>query len=299
VGLGDLLARLEQLRRLLAAEGLFDPARKRRLPFLPTGVGLICGRASAAEHDVVDNARRRWPAVRFHTRPVAVQGPFAAAEVISALAQLDADPAVEVIVIARGGGSVEDLLPFSDETLLRAVAACRTPVVSAIGHEQDNPLLDYVADVRASTPTDAAKLLVPDLAEQLVLVDALWARAGRAVSARLDREQGWLAALLARPALADPTRALLARQEAVQSLRDRALRCVRHRVDRAADELTHRGEQLRALSPQATLDRGYAIVQRADGSVLRDPAQAVPDEDLLLRLAGGPLAARAKREVPR
>jgi exodeoxyribonuclease VII large subunit len=293
VGLGDLLARLEQLRRLLAAEGLFDPARKRRLPFLPAGVGLICGRASAAEHDVVDNARRRWPAVQFHTRPVAVQGPFAAAEVIGALAELDADPAVEVIVIARGGGSVEDLLPFSDETLLRAVAACRTPVISAIGHEQDNPLLDSVADVRASTPTDAAKLLVPDLAEQLVLVDALWVRAGRAVSTRLDREQSWLTSLLGRPALADPARGFLARADAVQSLRDRALRCVRHHLDRAADELTHRGEQLRALSPQATLDRGYAIVQRADGSVLRDPSDVVAEEALTLRLAGGTLAARA------
>jgi exodeoxyribonuclease VII large subunit len=291
VGLGDLLARLEQLRRLLAAEGLFDPSRKRRLPFLPGCVGLITGRAGAAEHDVVDNARRRWPAVRFRTAPVAVQGPFAVAEVIAALADLDADPAVEVIVIARGGGSVEDLLPFSDETLLRAVAACRTPVVSAIGHEQDSPLLDHVADVRASTPTDAAKLLVPDLAEQLVLIDALWARVGRAVAARLDREDAWLTATLARPSLADPARGLTARQDAVDALADRALRCVRHRLDRAADELVHRQEQLRALSPQATLDRGYAIVQRADGSVLRDPSVVVSAEELTLRLAGGSLRA--------
>jgi exodeoxyribonuclease VII large subunit len=294
VGLGDLLARLEQLRRLLAAEGLFDPGRKRRLPFLPGCVGLICGRASAAEHDVVDNARRRWPAVRFRTATVAVQGPFAVAEVIAALGDLDADPAVEVIVIARGGGSVEDLLPFSDETLVRAVAACRTPVISAIGHEQDNPLLDHVADVRASTPTDAAKLLVPDLAEQLVLVEALSARAGRAVAVRLDREQSWLLGLLARPSLANPTHGLTTRAEGVAALADRALRCVRHRLDRAADELVHRQDQLRALSPQATLDRGYAIVQRADGSVLRDPATALPDEELMLRLAGGSLAARAK-----
>ncbi|HEY3605760.1 MAG TPA: exodeoxyribonuclease VII large subunit [Sporichthyaceae bacterium] len=293
VGLGDLLARLEQLRRLLAAEGLFDLSRKRRLPFLPGCVGLICGRGSAAEHDVVDNARRRWPAVQFRTSTVAVQGPFAVAEVITALADLDADPGVEVIVIARGGGSVEDLLPFSDETLVRAVAACRTPVVSAIGHEQDNPLLDHVADVRASTPTAAAGLLVPDLAEQLVLVDALSARAARAVAVRLDREQRWLIGLLARPSLADPAHGLTARAEGVTALADRALRCVRHRLDRAADELVHRQDQLRALSPQATLDRGYAIVQRADGSVLRDPATVRPDEDLMLRLAGGSLAARA------
>jgi exodeoxyribonuclease VII large subunit len=293
VGLGDLLARLEQLRRLLAAEGLFDPGRKRRLPFLPGCIGVITGRAGAAEHDVVDNARRRWPAVQFRTATVAVQGPFAVAEVIAALAELDADPAVEVIVIARGGGSVEDLLPFSDETLVRAVAACRTPVISAIGHEQDNPLLDHVADVRASTPTAAAGLLVPDLAEQLVLVDALSARAARAVAVRLDREQRWLIGLLARPSLADPAHGLTARAEGVTALADRALRCVRHRLDRAADELVHRQEQLRALSPQATLDRGYAIVQRADGSVLRDPSDVLADEDLMLRLAGGVLAARA------
>src|SRR5215470_14679691 len=155
VGIGELLARLERLRRSLAAEGLFAPERKKRLPFLPAKVGLICGRDSAAERDVLQNAARRWPAVQFRVEQVAVQGPFAVEEITTALQALDADPSVDVIIIARGGGSVEDLLPFSDEFLVRAVAACRTPVVSAIGHEQDVPLLDLVADVRASTPTDA------------------------------------------------------------------------------------------------------------------------------------------------
>jgi exodeoxyribonuclease VII large subunit len=294
VGIGDLLARLEQLRRLLAAEGLFDPGRKRRLPFLPRQVGLICGRAGAAERDVIDNARRRWPRVAFEVREVPVQGPYAVAEIVEALGKLDADPAVEVIVIARGGGSVEDLLPFSDETLLRAVAACRTPVVSAIGHEQDSPLLDAVADVRASTPTDAAKLIVPDLGEQLVLTDALCTRSRRAVLGRLDRETARLTALATRPALADPTARLAAAELAGAAQLDRARRCLRHRIDRAADELTHRQEQMRALSPAATLDRGYAIVTRADGAVVRDPAEVAADELLQLRLAAGTLVARAQ-----
>jgi exodeoxyribonuclease VII large subunit len=298
VGIGDLLARLEQLRRLLAAEGLFDAGRKRRLPFLPRGVGLICGRAGAAERDVIDNARRRWPRVAFEVREVPVQGPFAVGEIVAALAGLDADPTVEVIVIARGGGSVEDLLPFSDETLLRAVAACRTPVVSAIGHEQDNPLLDAVADVRASTPTEAAKLIVPDLGEQLLLVDTLCTRTRRALLGRLDRESARLAGLAARPALADPTARIAAAELTVAAGVDRARRCLRHRIDRAYDELTHRQEQVRALSPAATLNRGYAVVVRGDGTVVRDPAQVAHDEPLRVRVAAGTFAARAEAPAP-
>jgi exodeoxyribonuclease VII large subunit len=278
----------------LAAEGLFDAGRKKRLPFLPGRVGLICGRAGAAEGDVVDNARRRWPAVAFEIREVAVQGPYAVVEVMGALTELDADPRVEVIVIARGGGSVEDLLPFSDETLVRAVAACRTPVVAAIGHEQDSPLLDAVADVRASTPTDAAKLVVPDLGEALLMLEALRTRARRALTSRLDRENARLSALTARPALADPTRLVTIQQQRIIDLVERARRCLRHRLDRAADELTHRQAQVRALSPAATLARGYAVVQRTDGSVLRGPDGVVTDEPLTIRLADGLLAARAQ-----
>jgi exodeoxyribonuclease VII large subunit len=298
VGVGDLLVRLEQLRRLLAAEGLFDPSRKRRLPFLPTRIGLICGRASAAEQDVVDNARRRWPAVAFDIRAVAVQGPTAVPEVVRALTELDKHPDVDVIVIARGGGSVQDLLPFSDETLLRAVAACRTPVVSAIGHEQDSPLLDSVADVRASTPTDAAKLIVPDLAEQLIAIDALRTRAWRAVTGQIDRERHRIDNLTSRPVMADPRRMIAAHADAVDSLVDRGRRVLRHRLERAEDELTHRQAQVRALSPLATMERGYAVVQRTDGAVLRDPAEVNPGDALVVRVLGGALDARVVRVNP-
>src|SRR4051812_10910626 len=211
VGLGELLARLERRRQLLAAEGLFAAERKRRLPFLPGTVGLVTAPGSAAERDVLDNGRRRWPAVRFAVRYAAMQGTTSAAEVIDQVGRLDRDPAVDVIVIARGGGSVEDLLPFSDEGLLRAVFAARTPVVSAIGHEPDSPLLDLVADVRASTPTDAAKLVVPDVAEETLRIEHLRDRSRQFVAAWLAREQHALDTVRARPALADPSSGLVAR----------------------------------------------------------------------------------------
>ncbi len=206
VGLGELLARLDRLRRALAAEGLFAAERKRPLPFLPGKIGLICGRDSAAERDVLRNAARRWPAVQFRVEQVAVQGPYAAGEVIDALRRLENDPAVDVIIIARGGGSIEDLLPFSDEDLIRAIAAGRVPVVSAIGHEQDTPLLDLVADVRASTPTDAARRVVPDVTEQLALITQLRGRAHRCLTGRLEREASWLAAMRSRPVICRPAR---------------------------------------------------------------------------------------------
>jgi len=292
VGVGALLARLEALRQVLAAEGLFAASRKRRPPFLPTAVGLITGRASAAERDVVENARRRWPAVRIVTREVAVQGPLAAGQVIDALRELDADREVQVIVIARGGGSLEDLLPFSDEALLRAVAAARTPVVSAIGHEQDSPLLDFVADVRASTPTDAAKKVVPDVGEQAALVAQLRGRARRVVEHRLERETHALANLRGRPVLATPLRDLDRRSEAVDALARRAFRCVTHAIDLAEREVTHASARLRALSPAATLDRGYALVQdAASGAVVRDPAILAARQRLHVRVAKGSFAA--------
>src|ERR1700722_104506 len=235
VGVGELLARLERLRVQLTAEGLFSAERKRPLPFLPGVIGLVCGRDSAAERDVVENAQRRWPAVKFRVEQSAVQGPHAVGEVIEALRRLDADPQVEVIVIARGGGSLEDLLAFSDEALLRAVAACRTPVVSAIGHEQDAPLLDYVADLRASTPTDAAKRIVPDVAEQLALVTQLRDRARRHMRGWLDREQAWLDATRSRPALADPVREIERQGEQVDALIRRARQSLDSGLARGGD----------------------------------------------------------------
>ena len=293
VGVGELLARLEHLRRVLAAEGLFDDRHKRPLPFLPRVVGLVCGRASAAERDVVDNARRRWPAVRFAVRPVAVQGPNAVPDVVAALMELDADPEVDVIVVARGGGSLEDLLPFSNETLVRAAAACRTPLVSAIGHEVDAPLLDLVADLRASTPTDAAKRIVPDVEQELAGVAQARRRAAALVTARIDREVRLVAELRARPALADPHRVLDRHAEAVAGLSARARSCLNARFERAADDVAHLRGRVAALSPAATMARGYAVVQTADGSVVRDADDVTGGDLLRVRLARGGLAVRA------
>lgn len=291
VGVGELLAQVEHLRRLLASEGLFALDRKRPLPFAPAVVGLVCGRDSAAEHDVVVNSRSRWPATRFEIRRVAVQGGAAVTQVIEALEELEARPEVEVVVVARGGGSLEDLLPFSNEALVRAVSACRTPVVSAIGHEEDAPLLDLVADVRASTPTDAARRIVPDVRHELAAVHAARERLWREVTSRLAVEQQHLDALRARPVLADPEGLLdtLARQ--LDDARRRAHRAVGGRLDRAADQVSHLRTQVRGLSPLATLERGYAVVHDPQGRVLRDPAEVVAGDTLRIRLARGDLRA--------
>ena len=294
VGVGELLAQIEHLKRLLASEGLLSASRKRALPFLPQSVGLVCGRASAAERDVVENARRRWPAVRFAIREVAVQGPHAVTQVIDALRELDADRDVGVIVIARGGGSLEDLLPFSNETLLRAVAAARTPVVSAIGHDVDTPLLDLVADVRASTPTDAASCIVPDVEDELAALARSRVRLDQAIALRLDREQTALRALRSRPVLADPHTVVDVRAREVDLAVHRARQSLATRLDRAADQVQHLRAQVRALSPAATLDRGYAVVQRADRVVVRSPDDVATGERLRVRVAGGEFTADAR-----
>ncbi|QOC93653.1 exodeoxyribonuclease VII large subunit [Micromonospora craniellae] len=291
VGLGELLARLEKLKKLLAAEGLFDRSRKRRPPFLPQRIGLITGRASAAERDVLTNARRRWPAVEFRTVNVAVQGSGAVPQIVDALKVLDGDPSIDVIILARGGGGIEDLLPFSDEALCRAVFACRTPVVSAIGHETDAPLVDYVADVRASTPTDAAKRVVPDLADEVRLIGQAQHRLRRAVHNLVDRESHRIEALRSRPALARPQAMVEQRAVDLAALRQRAARCLDHRIAAADDDLRHTLARLRALSPAATLDRGYAIVQRADGHVVRAATDVAPGDPLRVRVADGELSA--------
>jgi exodeoxyribonuclease VII large subunit len=296
VGIGELLARLERLRTALAAEGLFARERKRRLPFLPSKVGLICGRDSAAERDVLQNAARRWPAVQFRVEQVAVQGARASEEIIEALQRLDADKAVQVIIIARGGGSVEDLLPFSDEDLVRAVAGCTTPVISAIGHEQDVPLLDLVADVRASTPTDAARRAVPDVVEQLELIGQLRGRSRRALSGRLDRETSWLTAIRSRPAMASPQRELDRRQEHILSLTERSRLAMTGTIERNRSDVTHIRARLVALSPAATLRRGYAIVQQADATVVLSAAQVRDGEPLTIRFAGDQLQVTAGPE---
>ncbi|MFJ4919687.1 exodeoxyribonuclease VII large subunit [Streptomyces sp. NPDC088725] len=292
VGIGELLVRLEQLKKSLGAEGLFAVERKKPLPFLPQLIGLVCGRASAAERDVLENARRRWPAVRFEVRNTAVQGVNAVTQVVQAVRELDALPEVDVIIVARGGGSVEDLLPFSDEQLVRAVAACATPVVSAIGHEPDSPLLDLVADVRASTPTDAAKKAVPDVGEELDRVQALRDRALRTVQGLLDREERGLAHALARPVMERPQRMVEEREAEVAALADRGRRVLRHLLDRADSELSHTLARVVALSPAATLERGYAVLQRPDGTVVRSPGDVSAADELRARVAEGEFTVR-------
>lgn len=292
VGIGELLVRLEQLKKSLGAEGLFAADRKRPLPFLPQLIGLVCGRASAAERDVLENARRRWPAVRFEVRNTAVQGVNAVSQVVQAVQELDGLPEVDVIIVARGGGSVEDLLPFSDEQLVRAVAACRTPVVSAIGHEPDSPLLDLVADVRASTPTDAAKKTVPDVGEELDRVQALRDRALRTVRGLLDREERGLAHALARPVMERPRRMVEEREGEIDALVDRSRRVLRHLLDRADSELSHTRARVVSLSPAATLERGYAVLQRPDGAVVRSPAEVSADQELRARVSEGEFTVR-------
>ena len=289
MGEGELKARIERLRKLLEAEGLFDPRRKRRPPFLPHRIGLITGRGSAAERDVLSNTRRRWPAIDFRVESVAVQGVNAVPEMLDALRVLDRDPTVDVIILARGGGSFEDLLPFSDEALCRAVFACRTPVISAIGHEPDTPLVDYVADLRASTPTDAAKRVVPDLAEERHLIQIARGRLDRAVRNRLDREQHRLDAIRSRPSMARPTTLLDRLGEDIAAGVARIRRTLDHRLGRADGELGHTVARLRALSPSATLARGYAIVQTPEGHVVRSTAEASAGDALRVRLGDGTL----------
>ncbi|MEI6476879.1 MAG: exodeoxyribonuclease VII large subunit [Actinomycetes bacterium] len=291
VGIGELLARLEALKTALAQEGLFSDSRKSPLPLLPRKVGLICGRNSAAEKDVVENAKRRWPAVEFEIREVAVQGAAAVVEVSAALRELEADPLVDVIIITRGGGSFEDLLPFSDESLVRLASSCQTPIVSAIGHEQDAPLLDLVADVRASTPTDAAKKVVPDISEEISLINNLRDRTRRKILSMLDLENQLIAGLLQRPVLKDPQVLVSARREVVQALRDRSHRSANSAVAMARDELLHMSARVRSLSPQATLDRGYAVVQLLDGAIARNPKTLHEGDKLRIRLALGDIGA--------
>lgn len=295
VGIGELLARIDRLRRLLDAEGLFDARLKRPIPFLPNTIGLITGRASAAERDVTTVATGRWPAVRFAIRNTIVQGPNAVPQLVEALAALDADPAVDIIVLARGGGSVEDLLPFSDETLCRAISACRTPVVSAIGHEPDNPLCDLVADVRAATPTDAAKRIVPDAAAEQALVTDQRRRSARALRNWVHREQHHLDQLRSRPVLALPLATLSARDDEIQRARATAQRDITRLISAERETIGHLSARLTALGPAATLARGYAVVQTVAASgtpaVLRSVADAPRGTQLRVRVSDGVVAA--------
>jgi exodeoxyribonuclease VII large subunit len=287
VGVGELLVRLEALRNLLAAEGLFDFDRKVELPLLPKKVGLICGRNTDAEKDVVENAKRRWPSVVFEIREVTVQGAAAVSEVSAALRELEADTDVEVIVITRGGGSFEDLLPFSDEGLVRLAASCETPIVSAIGHEKDSPLLDLVADFRASTPTDAAKHVVPDIAEEIEMIAGLRDRARRKLLNLIELESARITNFKDRPVMKDPHVIITTRTEIITALRERSHRSFSSDLKLAKEELVQIKARVRALSPQATLDRGYSVVQLTTGEIARDASALKPGDGLRLRLAKG------------
>ena len=297
-GLGDLLAQIERLRQRLAAEGLFDADRKKPLPFLPRVIGLVCGRNAKAKDDVIVNASARWPGARFEVREVAVQGQYAVREVTQAIADLDSLPQVDVIVVARGGGSVEDLLPFSDEALVRAAAQTSTPLVSAIGHEGDAPLLDYVADYRASTPTDAARRIVPDLAQEL---DGLArAREGMrsAIQRRLAQERYNLDLLVSRQIFLAPAATL----EPHRTFIDSALTSLRTQVERRLSSerqsILQASATLQALSPQATLERGYSMLRLPSGELVRDASQ-VPKGTLVEGiLAQGRLVAQVVGSTP-
>jgi exodeoxyribonuclease VII large subunit len=294
VGVGELLARLEALKNKLAAEGLFNSDRKVALPLLPQVIGLICGRNTDAEKDVVENAKRRWPSVQFEIREVTVQGAAAVSEVSEALRELEANKNVEVIIITRGGGSFEDLLPFSDEGLVRLAASCTTPIVSAIGHEKDSPLLDLVADYRASTPTDAAKRVVPDISEEIAMIEAMRDRARRTLVNRLDLEMTRINNFKNRPVMKDPHVLITTRAEIIAGLRDRSNRSFGSSLKLAKEELKQIKARVRALSPQSTLDRGYSVVQLADGQIVTDPKKVKAGDELRLRLAKGETKATAK-----
>lgn len=298
VGIGDLLEKLEKLRQKLKSEGLFDAQRKKRLPFLPHRIGLVTGKDSDAEKDVLRNAQLRWPSVEFRVEHAAVQGDRAVSEIIAALGRLDADPEVDVIIVARGGGDFQNLLVFSDETLLRAAAACITPLVSAIGHEADRPLLDEIADLRASTPTDAAKRVVPDVAEELSRVQQARSRIGTRMTALISHEIDRISQLRTRPVLANSVWIVDERSEELTRWVARGAELIDRALERAATTITDLESRLRTLSPQGTLDRGYAIAQLSDGRVLRRATDAVHGTPLLLTLADGTVSTTVDDAAP-
>jgi len=293
VGLGELLERIEKLRQQLVKEGLTLPDRKMPLPFLPNLIGLITGANSDAEKDVLQNSKLRWPEVRFKVQHCPVQGDRAAPEIIKAIEALDADPEVDVIILARGGGSFQDLLVFSDEKVVRAVANCRTPIVSAIGHENDRPLTDEVADLRASTPTDAAKRVVPDVVDERKKISQALERIGLRVTGFIQNQIELIQSIRSRPILANPYTLVDERFLQISQLRQTLLSQVRNALDKQQLQVTGLRGQVRALSPKLTLDRGYAVVRDLDGHVLTEPQQATAGQKLTITLAGGDLGATA------
>ncbi len=301
VGIGELLARIEKLRTELAAEGLFEDGRKISLPYAPSRIGLICATEGDAEHDVVVNATARWPQISFEIRRVTVQGASAVQEVSEAIAELDALPEVEVIVIARGGGSLEDLLPFSAEALIRSAAECTTPLVSAIGHEKDSPLLDLVADMRASTPTDAGKRIVPDAQEESDAIARILKALRTRIEVHLDNAAQSLMTYVTRPVLVHPQRWLTPHIEDIARVHRRSAQALVTTMTTADARITHARASLRALSPHATLARGYAVIRDATGKVVRDATALQPHDTISMQVAHGHATATVtavQKETP-
>jgi len=286
-GLGEILEKLEKLKAQLSSEGLFDQERKKTLPFLPGVIGLVTGKDSDAEKDVLTNAKLRWPDVEFVVEHAAVQGDKSVSEVMVALQKLEDNPAVEVIIVARGGGDFMNLLPFSDERLVRLVATLTTPVVSAIGHEADRPLLDEVADLRASTPTDAAKRGVPDVEAEKQLLEEARHRLDAKLSALIEAELERLESFRTRPALADPDSLIDRKSEELLQIVARGVDVSSLVIERHQAQLAQLTGSLRGLSPQNTLDRGYAIARNATGQVISRVDQVSSGDALRLRVADG------------
>jgi len=293
VGLGVLMAEIEARRAKIYAEGLADPSKKKKLPFLPGVIGLITAENSDAEKDVRQNILLRWPEAVIKMANVSVQGEECAPSVIAALKKMDADPEVEVIIITRGGGGFLDLVGFSDEALVRAVAACETPVISAIGHENDRPIIDDVADLRASTPTDAAKRVVPDVVDERRKISDSLERMKSIIGSYLGHQVTLIQQIRQHPLLKDPHAYLIQRSDdltrALGELRDD----LDYKLDKQSTDLANKKNLLRSLSPQSTLDRGYAVVRDADGKVITDPKMAKTGTLLKLRVAKGDLDATA------
>ncbi len=291
VGLGELLERIERLRQQLIAEGLTDPARKKPLPFLPNKIGLVTGANSDAEKDVLQNARNRWPEVQFEVIHTLVQGDKAAAEIVMAIQQLDAMKEVDVIIVARGGGSFQDLLPFSDERVVRAAAAASKPIVSAIGHENDQPLLDLVADLRASTPTDAAKRVVPDVVEERKNIRTALERINFRILSYLDTQIQLIKSIVSRPVLASPFGFVEVQAEQLSQLKKRLGEILDWRLTKASAELGQLVSSVKALSPKLTLERGYAVITDEKGAILREISSG---QDFQVQLAKQEIMATAK-----
>lgn len=291
VGLGDLLAQLEALRAKLRAEGVIDESKRKPLPFLPKRIGLITPQNSDAEKDVIQNVLGRWPDAQFEIINVPGQGPTCAPEVVKAIKALDAHPEVDVIIIARGGGAFLDLIGFSDEAVVRAAAAAETPIVSAIGHDADRPILDDVADFRASTPTGAAKSVVPDVTEERLRISDALARIVARIGHYVSNQSDFLQQMISRPILKNPHAFIDEKQDDLYRAQDSLRAAIEIGLERELAQQDSRAQVLRSLSPQGTLDRGYSVVRDIDGHVLTDPAKVKAGTKLRVRLAGGELDA--------